>query len=89
MGTYSIPAGGLDGQSPHAENEVHVLTAWRATILTPAGSAEVGPGSVIFVPAGEKQRFVGVTEDLALPAVFGRAHGSRSSAMSADSDRGA
>jgi len=88
VGTYCIPAGGLDDQGPHTEDEVYVVTAGRATIVTPAGSAEVGPGSVIFVPAGEEHQFAGVTEDLALLVVFGPAYGSRSPAASAGGDRG-
>jgi mannose-6-phosphate isomerase-like protein (cupin superfamily) len=77
VGTYSIPAGGLDDQSPHTEDEIYVVSAGRARIVTPDGTAEVGPGSVIFVPAGEEHRFDEVTEDLALLVVFGPAYGSR------------
>jgi quercetin dioxygenase-like cupin family protein len=50
--------------------------------VTPAASADVSPGSVIFVPAGEEHRFAEVTEDLALLVVFGPAYGSRSAAVS-------
>ncbi|MEU4530291.1 cupin domain-containing protein [Micromonospora ureilytica] len=77
VGTYCIPVGGLDEQSPHTEDEIYVVTAGRARIVTPDGAAEVGPGSVIFVPAGEEHRFDEVTEDLALLVVFGPAYGSR------------
>lgn len=79
VGTYCIPAGGVDDQSPHTEDEIYVVTAGRARIVTPDGAADVGPGSVIFVPAGEEHRFVAVTEDLALLVVFGPAYGSRAS----------
>jgi mannose-6-phosphate isomerase-like protein (cupin superfamily) len=78
VGTYCISAGGLDSQRPHTEDETYVVTAGRATIVTPDSAAEVGPGSVIFVPAGEEHRFDEVTEDLALLVVFGPAYGSRS-----------
>jgi|SRR5687768_6353207 len=77
VGTYCIPAGGVDDQSPHTEDEIYVVTAGRAKIVTPDGTASVGPGAVIFVPAGEEHRFVEVTEDLALLVVFGPAYGSR------------
>ena len=76
VGTYCIPAGGLDDQSPHTEDEIYVVTSGGGRIVTPGGTAEVGPGSVIFVPAGEEHRFE-VTEDLALLVVFGPAYGSR------------
>lgn len=80
VGTYCIPADGLDDQTPHTEDEIYVVTSGRATIVTPALSAGIGPGSVIFVPAGEEHRFTDVTEDLTLLVVFGPAYGSRSSA---------
>src|SRR5215471_11278975 len=75
VGTYCIPAGGTDDQSPHTEDEIYVVTAGRAKIATPGGTSDVGPGSVIFVPAGEEHRFVDVAEDLALLVVFGPAYG--------------
>src|SRR3984957_6193822 len=74
VGTYCIPAGGLDDQSPHAEDEIYVVTAGQARIPPPQGVAGVGPGSGIFVPAGEEHRFADVTEDLALLVVFGPAY---------------
>jgi mannose-6-phosphate isomerase-like protein (cupin superfamily) len=79
VGTYCIPVGGCDDQSPHTEDEIYVVTAGRARIVTPDSTAEVGPGSVIFVPAGEEHRFDDVTEDLALLVIFGPAYGSRAS----------
>jgi mannose-6-phosphate isomerase-like protein (cupin superfamily) len=77
VGTYCVPAGGTDDQSPHTEDEIYVVTAGRATIITPGAREQVGPGAVIFVPAGEEHRFVDITEDLALLVVFGPAYGSR------------
>ena len=76
LGTYSIPAGGLDDQTPHTEDEIYVVQAW-ATLVTPSGTAAAGPGSVVFVPAGEEHRFTDVTEDLALVVVFAPPYGSR------------
>lgn len=79
MGTYCIPAGGRDAQSPHTEDEIYVVTAGRAKIETPGRTDEVGPGTVIFVPAGEEHRFTEVAEDLVLRLVmFGPAYDSRS-----------
>jgi mannose-6-phosphate isomerase-like protein (cupin superfamily) len=80
VGTYRIPTGGVDDQRPHTEDEIYVVTAGRARIVTPSGEADVGPGAVIFVPAGEEHRFVDVTADLALLVVFGPAYGSRGDA---------
>ena len=70
VGTYSIPVGGVDDQIPHREDEVYVVTGGRARIVTPDAAAEVSPGSVVFVAAGEEHRFVDVTEDLTLLVLF-------------------
>ena len=77
IGTYSISAGGTDGQSPHTEDEIYVVTAGRATMESGGERAEVGPGAVIYVPAGEMHRFTDITEDLALLVIFGPAEDSR------------
>jgi mannose-6-phosphate isomerase-like protein (cupin superfamily) len=77
VGTYSIPAAGRDDQTPHSEDEIYVVTAGRARMVSDSGAADVGPGDVIFVPAGEAHRFEDVTEDLALLVVFGPAEGTK------------
>ena len=77
LGTYSIPAGGRDDQTPHTEDEIYVVQAGRATLVTSSGTGPVGPGSVMFVPAGETHTFTDVTEDLALVVVFAPPYGSR------------
>jgi len=79
VGTYSIPAGGYDDQTPHTEDEIYVVTSGHAVIETPGGAAPVAPGSVIFVPAHEEHRFTQVTEDLALLVIFAPAEESRAS----------
>jgi mannose-6-phosphate isomerase-like protein (cupin superfamily) len=80
VGTYSIPAGQPDEQTPHTEDEIYVVTAGRATIEAGGDQAEVGPGAVIYVPAGEEHRFTGVSQDLALLVFFGPAEYSRAAA---------
>jgi mannose-6-phosphate isomerase-like protein (cupin superfamily) len=77
VGTYSIAAGGVDDQHPHTEDEIYVVTAGRARLVTDSGSTDLGPGDVVYVPAHEGHRFVDVTEDLALLVFFGPAYGSR------------
>jgi quercetin dioxygenase-like cupin family protein len=78
VGTYCIPAGGVDDQTPHAEDEVYVVIGGRAKISTPTATTDIGPGAVIFVPADEEHRFIDVVEDLTLLVVFGPAFGTRS-----------
>ncbi len=77
VGTYSIRAGGTDDQEPHTEDEIYVVTAGRAVFEAGQDRAPVGPGSVIFVRAGEVHRFTEIGEDLAAIVVFGPAEGSR------------
>lgn len=77
VGTYSIAAGGTDRQDPHTEDEIYIVTAGRARLVTDSGEAEAVPGAVLFVPAGEVHRFVDVSEDFATLVVFGPAEYSR------------
>lgn len=71
IGTYCIPAGGKDGQDPHTADEVYVVLRGRARLVAASGTADVRPGSVIFLPAGEEHRFTEVSEDLSILVVFG------------------
>ncbi len=73
LGTYSIPAGAVDPQQPHTEDEVYIVLSGRAKLWTPDAVAEASAGSVLFVPAGEEHRFIDVEEDLTVVVVFGPA----------------
>ena len=80
VGTYSIPVGGVDDQSPHTEDEIYVVRSGRATLVTTSGIVDVEPGSVVFVPAGERHKFTEISEDLALLVIFAPPYGSRKTA---------
>ena len=69
-GVYRIPAGGLDDQSPHAQDEVYVVTAGRAELDVGGHRSPVGPGTVAFVPRRVEHRFVEISEDLEVAVVF-------------------
>lgn len=79
VGTYSIPAGGTDDQEPHTEDEIYVVISGRAVFEAGQDRVTVGPGSVLYVAAGEVHRFTEVTEDLATVVLFAPAEGARSS----------
>ena len=49
----------------------------RATVVTDSGTAQIGPGTVLFVPAKETHRFTEVLEDLAMVVIFAPPYGSR------------
>ncbi|SRR5712692_2766099 len=77
VGTYSIPAGCIDDQEPHGEDEIYVVTAGLGRFEAGGDRVDVAPGTVIYVPAKEEHRFAEVTEDLAVLVLFAPAEGSR------------
>ncbi|MFC0533792.1 cupin domain-containing protein [Phytohabitans kaempferiae] len=77
VGTYCLPAGGVDTQRPHTEDEVYVVVSGRARLTADSGTVEVGPGAVVFVPAGEGHRFTDIAEDLTVLVFFGPAEYTR------------
>ncbi len=77
VGTYSVPLDGQDEQTPHTEDEIYVVVTGRGALQTPDQRVEIGPGSVLFVPANEEHRFVDLTEPLTVLVVFAPAEGTR------------
>jgi mannose-6-phosphate isomerase-like protein (cupin superfamily) len=77
VGTYCIPVGGKDGQLPHSEDEVYFVVRGRGRLVADSGEIDVGPGSVIYVPALERHQFTEVTEDLSVVVVFAPAEQTR------------
>jgi mannose-6-phosphate isomerase-like protein (cupin superfamily) len=58
------PAGSVDDQTPHTEDEVyHVVAGW-ATLVSGDARQPVAAGSVVYVAAGVEHRFVDIGEDL-------------------------
>jgi len=74
VGVYVLPAGGTDAQKPHREDEVYYVVRGRGAFTAGGRTAEVGPGTTLFVPAGEDHRFRDVTEDLAVLVFFAPAY---------------
>jgi mannose-6-phosphate isomerase-like protein (cupin superfamily) len=75
-GLYVLPAGGVDPQQPHGEDEVYVVMAGRATIRVGTEERAVRAGSVVFVAAGVEHRFYNIAEELRVIVAFGPAEGS-------------
>jgi mannose-6-phosphate isomerase-like protein (cupin superfamily) len=69
-GVYRLPAGGLDGQTPHTEDEVYVVTRGAAALDVEGVVTPVRPGSMAFVPAMAEHRFVDISEDFETVVVF-------------------
>jgi mannose-6-phosphate isomerase-like protein (cupin superfamily) len=69
-GYYRLPAGGVDPQSPHAEDEIYVILAGRAWITVGDEERAVAPGDVVFVAATVPHRFHDIGEDLEVVVIF-------------------
>jgi mannose-6-phosphate isomerase-like protein (cupin superfamily) len=69
-GVYRLPAGGVDDQSPHREDEVYVVTRGSASLFVEGVPHPVSRGTVAFVPAWAEHRFIEVGDDLEVVVVF-------------------
>lgn len=64
MGVAVWPAGSVDGQVPHTEDEVYYVVAGRAVLRVAGEERPVGPGSIVYVAAGVEHRFHDIAADL-------------------------
>jgi len=64
VGVYVLPAGSVDRQEPHAEDEVYVVISGRSRFTAGGVTVDVAPGDTIHVPAGMPHRYHDITEDL-------------------------
>jgi mannose-6-phosphate isomerase-like protein (cupin superfamily) len=69
-GLYVLPAGAVDGQSPHTEDEVYLMVAGGALFTAGQETREVRAGDVLFVTAGTPHRFHDISEELRIIVVF-------------------
>jgi mannose-6-phosphate isomerase-like protein (cupin superfamily) len=77
VGLYVLPAGGVDRQRPHTEDEVYYVIAGRARFTVGGEEQDVRAGSILFVRATLAHRFHDIEEDLVVLVAFGPAEGSR------------
>jgi quercetin dioxygenase-like cupin family protein len=69
-GLYTLPAGSVDPQKPHKEDELYYVVRGRARMLAGSEDREVAAGSVIFVAAEVEHRFHDIAEELVLLVLF-------------------
>src|SRR5258705_12468595 len=62
LGLYVLPAGGVDAQQPHNEDEVYYVVSGRATVRVDDEDRAVQAGSVVLAPPGVPPRFHSITE---------------------------
>lgn len=77
VGVYVLPAGGIDPQQPHSEDEVYYVVSGRARLQVGAEDGPVQAGSTIFVAAGVDHRFHDISEELTVLVFFAPAEYSR------------
>lgn len=70
VGLYLLPAGGVDGQQPHSEDEVYYVVSGRGRIRVGVEDSVVAAGSVVYVAAGVEHRFHSISEPLVIIVFF-------------------
>ncbi|WP_018915364.1 cupin domain-containing protein [Thiomonas sp. FB-6] len=53
----------VDRQQPHTRDELYVIATGHGQFIVQGRECRVGPGDVLFVPAGAEHRFYGFSED--------------------------
>lgn len=70
MGLYVLPAGAVDTQQPHSEDEVYYVVEGRGMIRVDDEDRPVKAGSIIFVERGVKHYFHSIVDDLKIIVFF-------------------
>ncbi len=70
MGLYVLPAGGVDPQLPHTEDEVYYVVSGRAQIKVADEDRAVQAGSIVYVAKNVEHRFHSIEEELTVIVFF-------------------
>ena len=70
-GIFRLVAGADDVQSAHDEDEIYFVLRGHAQLIMAGERTDLGPGSILYIPADTDHRFVNVEEDLSLLVFFG------------------
>lgn len=70
VGLYVLPAGSIDGQQPHTEDEVYYVVRGKGRFTHANEEQAVQAGSILFVAAGVEHRFHSITDDLKIIVFF-------------------
>ena len=69
-GVYVLPAGGVDSQTPHNQEEVYFVVSGRARFSNGVRDEVVKAGDILFLSAKEPHRFHEIGESLELLVLF-------------------
>jgi mannose-6-phosphate isomerase-like protein (cupin superfamily) len=70
IGLYTLPAGGVDPQSPHTEDEVYYVVRGKAMIKVADEDRTVQTGSIVYVAKNVEHRFHSIKEELTVIVFF-------------------
>lgn len=70
VGYYRLPAGGVDHQTPHPEDEIYHVLAGKAVLAVDGEETPVRRGSVVYVAAGVDHRFHSIERELEVLVFF-------------------
>ena len=69
-GLYVLQVGEPDRQGKHQEDELYYVVRGRGMIRVGEDNQSIGPGSIVFVPAGTEHHFHAIREELQVLVVF-------------------
>jgi mannose-6-phosphate isomerase-like protein (cupin superfamily) len=75
-GLYALPAGGVDRQVSHSEDELYYVVSGRGVINVAGEDRAVQSGSIIYVGAAVEHFFHLISEELLILVFFAPAEGS-------------
>jgi mannose-6-phosphate isomerase-like protein (cupin superfamily) len=75
-GLYVLPAGAVDKQNPHNEDEIYYVVRGKAKMRLGREERPISQGDVIFVEKNLEHRFFEIVEELLLLVVFAPAESS-------------
>jgi mannose-6-phosphate isomerase-like protein (cupin superfamily) len=69
-GLYVLPAGGVDAQTPHGQDELYYVVRGKARMRAGAEDRPLDAGTVVFVAAHVEHRFYDIQEELMVLVLF-------------------
>jgi mannose-6-phosphate isomerase-like protein (cupin superfamily) len=69
-GIYVLPAGSVDAQTPHGQDELYYVVRGKARMRAGAEDRPLEAGTVVFVAAHVEHRFYDVQEELTVLVLF-------------------
>jgi quercetin dioxygenase-like cupin family protein len=69
-GIYVLPAGSVDAQTPHGQDELYYVVRGKARMRAGAEDRALEAGAVVFVAAHVEHRFYDIQEELMVLVLF-------------------